>query len=61
MCAYISVYVNMCMYISICMYVCIYIYMCVCTCMCILVVWLECRFLDAEVDGSNPGNSMLFP
>ena len=27
----------------------------------ILVIWLECRFLDAEVDGSNPGNSMLFP
>ena len=21
----------------------------------------ECRFLVAEVDGSNPGNSMLFP
>ena len=20
----------------------------------ILVVWLECRFLDTEVDGSNP-------
>ena len=27
----------------------------------ILVVWLECRFLETEVDGSNPGNSMLFP
>ena len=27
----------------------------------ILVVWLECRFLDTEVDGSNPGNSMLCP
>ena len=27
----------------------------------ILVVWLECRFLDTEVDGSNPGSSMLFP
>ena len=25
----------------------------------ILVVWLECRFLDTEVDGSNPGISML--
>ena len=25
----------------------------------ILVVWLECRFLDAEVDGSYPGISML--
>ena len=27
----------------------------------ILVIWLECRFLDTEVDGSNPDNSMLFP
>ena len=27
----------------------------------ILVVWLECRFLDTEVDGSNPGNSVLCP
>ena len=27
----------------------------------ILVMWLECRFLDAEVDGSNPGISMLCP
>ena len=27
----------------------------------ILVVWLECRFLDTEVDSSNPGNSMLCP
>ena len=27
----------------------------------ILVVWLECRFLVTEVDGLNPGNSMLFP
>ena len=27
----------------------------------ILVVWLECRFLDTGVDGSNHGNSMLFP
>ena len=27
----------------------------------ILVAWFECRFLDTEVDGSNPGNSMLFP
>ena len=27
----------------------------------ILVVWLECRFLDTEVDGSNPGISMLCP
>ena len=26
-----------------------------------LVVWFECRFLATEVDGSNPGNSMLFP
>ena len=26
----------------------------------ILVVWPECQFLDTEVDGSNPGNSMLF-
>ena len=24
-------------------------------------MWLECRFLDAEVDGSNPGISMSFP
>ena len=24
----------------------------------ILVMWLECRFLDTEVDGSNPGISM---
>ena len=23
-----------------------------------LVMCLECRFLDTEVDGSNPGNSM---
>ena len=30
-------------------------------CCVLLVVWLECRFLDTEVDGSNPGNSMLFP
>ena len=22
-------------------------------------MWLECRFLDTEVDGSNPGISML--
>ena len=28
---------------------------------CILVLWLECRFLDTEVDGSNPGSIMLFP
>ena len=27
----------------------------------ILVVWFECRFLVTEEDGSNPGNSMLFP
>ena len=27
----------------------------------ILVVWFECRFLVTEVDGSNHGNSMLFP
>ena len=27
----------------------------------ILVMWLECRFLDAEVDGSNPGICMLCP
>ena len=27
----------------------------------VMVVWLECLFLDTEVDGSNPGNSMLFP
>ena len=27
----------------------------------ILVMWLECRFLDTEVDGLNPGISMLFP
>ena len=27
----------------------------------ILVVWLECLFLDTEVDGSNPGISMLCP
>ena len=25
----------------------------------ILVMWLECRFLVTEVDGSNPGISML--
>ena len=24
-------------------------------------MWLECRFLDTKVDGSNPGSSMLFP
>ena len=24
-------------------------------------MWLECRFLDTEVDGSNPGISMLCP
>ena len=27
----------------------------------ILVVWLDFRFLDTEVDDSNPGNSMLCP
>ena len=27
----------------------------------ILVVWLECRFLEKEVDGPNPGISMLCP
>ena len=27
----------------------------------IMVVWLECRFLDTEVDGSDPAISMLFP
>ena len=27
----------------------------------ILVMWLECRFWDTEVDGSNPGISMLCP
>ena len=27
----------------------------------ILVAWFECRFLVTEVDGLNPGNSMLFP
>ena len=27
----------------------------------ILVVWLECRFLDTEVDSSNPCISMLCP
>ena len=27
----------------------------------ILVVWLECRFQNTEVDSSNPGNSMLCP
>ena len=32
-----------------------------CVGMIILVVWFECRFLVTEVDGSNPGNSMLFP
>ena len=26
----------------------------------ILVMWLECRFLDTEVDGSIPGISMLY-
>ena len=25
----------------------------------ILVMWLECQFLDAEVEGSNPSISML--
>ena len=24
-------------------------------------MWLECRFVDIEVDGSNPGISMLCP
>ena len=24
-------------------------------------MWLECRFMDTEVDGSNPGISMLCP
>ena len=23
-------------------------------------MWLECQFLDTEVDGSKPGISMLF-
>ena len=27
----------------------------------VMVIWLECRFLDTEVDGSNPGISMLCP
>ena len=27
----------------------------------ILVVWLECRFLDTEVDGSDPGITILCP
>ena len=27
----------------------------------VLVEWLECRFLDTEVDGSNPSISMLCP
>ena len=27
----------------------------------LLDVWLECRFLDTEVDGSNPGISILCP
>ena len=27
----------------------------------ILVMELECRFLETEVDGSKPGNSMLCP
>ena len=32
-----------------------------CYCRSILVMWSECRFLDTEVDGSNPGISMLCP
>ena len=24
-------------------------------------MWLECRILDTDVDGSNPGISMLCP
>ena len=24
-------------------------------------MWLECRFLDTDVDGSNPGISMWCP
>ena len=27
----------------------------------ILVMWFECRFLDTEVDGTNPDLSMLCP
>ena len=27
----------------------------------ILVMWLECRFMDTEVDSSNPDISMLHP
>ena len=27
----------------------------------ILIMWLECRFLDTEVDGSKPGICMLCP
>ena len=27
----------------------------------ILVMWLECRFLDTEVDGLNPGINILCP
>ena len=42
------------MHINSSLYIHIYIYMS------ILVVWFECRFLVTEVDGSNPGNSMLF-
>ena len=26
-----------------------------------MAMWSGCRFLDTEVDGSNPGISMLFP
>ena len=27
----------------------------------ILAAWLECRYLDTEVDGSNPDISVLCP
>ena len=29
--------------------------------MSILVMWLECRYIDTEVDGSNHGIGMLYP
>ena len=31
------------------------------SCRSILVMWLECQFLDTEVDGLNPSISMLCP
>ena len=70
-CVYVCVYVYACAYKfydfarCVLQYVNVVLLSCVFICKqafrSILVVWLECRFLDTEVDGSIPGNSMLCP